>query len=134
MKSPGMLRSQRGFTLVELTVTISMLMILVGVVVAVGIGPYTAYSNGRQAGEALRAVKAAQLMYLADNPTMAVSSLTQAQLQPYLPSGVWPTLPNVGSQTPTINYTVFPPVAVLNGSTYTPSGSSTDGLWNVGQY
>ena len=134
MKSPGMLRSQRGFTLVELTVTISMLMILVGVVVAVGIGPYTAYSNGRQAGEALRAVKAAQLMYLADNPTTAVSALQQAQLQPYLPNGAWPTLPKVGSQQPTINYTVFPPVAVLNGSTYTPSGSSTDGLWNVGQY
>jgi len=134
MKSPGMLRSQRGFTLVELTVTISMLMILVGVVVAVGIGPYTAYSNGRQAGEALRAVKAAQLMYLADNPTTAVSTLTQAQLQPYLPNGAWPTLPKVGSQQPTINCTVFPPVAVLSGGTYDPSGSPTDGLWDVGQY
>jgi hypothetical protein len=35
---------------------------------------------------------------------------------------------------PTINCTVFPPVAVLNGATYDPSGSPTDGLWDVGQY
>jgi hypothetical protein len=93
-----------------------------------------AYNNGRKAGEALRAVKAAQLMYLADNPATLVSSLTQAQLTPYMPNGAWPTLPSVGTQTPTIDCAVFPPEAVLNGTPYDPSGSTTDGLWDVGTY
>jgi hypothetical protein len=79
-------------------------------------------------------VKAAQLLYLADHPATPVNTLTQALLLPYMPNGAWPTLPKVGTQTPTINCTRFPPVAALGGGTYDPSGSPTDGLWDVGQY
>jgi hypothetical protein len=51
-----------------------------------------------------------------------------------MPNGTWPILPSVGAVVPTINCTVFPPVAVLSGATYDPSGSTTDGLWDVGLY
>jgi prepilin-type N-terminal cleavage/methylation domain-containing protein len=122
-----------GFTLVEMSVVIAVILVLVGAA-SLGIKPYYTYRDGRAAGEALRSVKAAQLMYLADNPSTPVANLTQALLKPYMPQGAWPTLPTVGSVVPTINCTVFPPVAVLSGTTYDPSGSTTDGLWDVGQY
>jgi prepilin-type N-terminal cleavage/methylation domain-containing protein len=126
-------RSNRGTTLVELSVTISVIVILAAIV-SLSVQPFIAYRDGRAAGEALRSVKAAQLLYLADHPATPVNTLAQALLLPYMPNGAWPTLPKVGTQTPTINCTVFPPVAVLGGGTYDPSGSPTDGLWDVGQY
>jgi type II secretory pathway pseudopilin PulG len=126
-------RSTRGTTLVELSVTISVIVILAAIV-SLSVQPFIAYRDGRAAGEALRAVKAAQLLYLADNPATPVNTLTQTMLLPYMPNGAWPTLPKVGSQTPTINCAVFPPVAALGGATYDPTGSPTDGLWDVGQY
>jgi prepilin-type N-terminal cleavage/methylation domain-containing protein len=133
MKNPIISRAQAGFTLVELSLVMGVLLLLAGLA-SLAIPPFIAYSQGRQAGEALRAVKAAQLMYLADNPATPVANLTQAVLLPYMPNGAWPTLPTVTGGTPRINCTVFPPVAVLNGSTYDPSGSPTDGLWDVGTY
>jgi prepilin-type N-terminal cleavage/methylation domain-containing protein len=126
-------RSKSGFTLVEMSVVIAVILLLAGAS-SLGIKPYLAYRDGRAAGEMLRAVKAAQLMYLSDNPSTQVTNLTQAELLPYMPNGTWPTLPSVNGQVPTINCTVFPPVAVLNNATYDPSGSTTDGLWDVGQY
>ncbi len=131
-------RSKSGFTLVEMSVVIAVILLLAGAS-SLGIKPYLAYRDGRAAGEMLRAVKAAQLMYLSDNPSTQVTNLTQAGLLPYMPNGSdWdaPThsLPSVNGQVPTINCTVFPPVAVLNNATYDPSGSPTDGLWDVGQY
>jgi len=126
-------RSNSGTTLVELSVVIATLVVLTGIV-SLGVGAFTTYRNGQTAGEILRSVKAAQMLYLADNPSTFVSSLTQAVLQPYMPNDTWPTLPMVGSQQPIINCAVFPPVAVLNGQTYDPSGSPTDGLWDVGPY
>jgi prepilin-type N-terminal cleavage/methylation domain-containing protein len=122
-----------GFTLVEMTVAITVILVLVGIA-SLGIKPYYAFRDGRAAGEMLRSVKAAQLMYLSDNPSTAVTALTQALLTPYMPNGSWPTLPLVGAVQPTINCTVFPPVALLSGATYDPSGSTTDGLWDVGKY
>src|ERR1700758_5222908 len=133
MKYPLQSRSNRGTTLVELSITIGVIIILASIV-SLSVQPFIAYRDGRAAGEALRAVKAAQLLYLADNPATPVNTLTQALLLPYMPNGAWPTLPKVGNQTPTINCAVFPPVAVLGGGTYDPSGSPTDGLWDVGQY
>ena len=117
----------------ELSVVIAIILLLAGAA-SLGIIPYYAYRDGRAAGEALRSVKAAQLMYLADNPSTAVAALTQASLLPYMPNGTWPTLPTVGTVVPTINCAVFPPVALLGTTTYDPSGSATDGLWDVGQY
>jgi type II secretory pathway pseudopilin PulG len=126
-------RSTRGTTLIELSVTIGVIVILAAIV-SLSVQPFMAYRDGRAAGEALRSVKAAQLMYLADNPATPVNTLTQAMLLPYMPNGAWPTLPKVGTQIPTISCAVFPPVAVLGGGTYDPSGSPTDGLWDIGQY
>jgi prepilin-type N-terminal cleavage/methylation domain-containing protein len=122
-----------GFTLIELSITIAVILILAGAA-SLGIKPYYAFRDGRQAGEILRSVKAAQLMYLSDNPSTAVTALTQALLLPYMPNGTWPTLPMVNGVQPTINCTLFPPGAVLSGAPYDPSGSPTDGLWDVGQY
>ena len=126
-------RSTSGLTLIELSVAIALILVLAGAS-SLAIKPYCAYRDGRAAGEMLRAVKAAQLMYLSDNPSTPVANLTQALLLPYMPNGAWPTLPSVNGQVPTINCTVFPPVAVLGGATYDPSGSPTDGLWDVGKY
>jgi prepilin-type N-terminal cleavage/methylation domain-containing protein len=126
------IRSRGGFTLVEMSVTIAIILILVGGA-SLGIQPYLAYRDGRTSGEMLRAVKAAQLMYLSDFPATPVTSLTQALILPYMPHGTWPTLPSVNGVAPTINCAVFPPVAVLGGTTYDPSGSATDGLWDAGQ-
>lgn len=129
-------RSKRGTTLIELSVTIAVILLLAGAA-SLAIKPYLAYRDGRAAGEMLRAVKAAQLMYLSDNPSTPVTSLTSGptgNLAPYMPNGAWPTLPLINGQQPTINCTVFPPVAVLNGATYPPGPPKTDGLWNVGQY
>jgi type II secretory pathway pseudopilin PulG len=133
-QTPNENRSDSGTTLLELSVVIATLILLTGIV-SLGVGAYSAYRDGQTAGEILRSVKAAQMTYLADNPSASVSSLTPALLQPYMPNATWPTLPTVGSQQPTINCAVFPPVAVLNGQTYDPSGAtSTNGLWNVGQW
>jgi type II secretory pathway pseudopilin PulG len=126
-------RSTRGTTLVELSVTIGVIVLLAGIV-SLSVQPFIAYRDGRAAGEALRSVKAAQLLYLADHPATPVNTLTQALLLPYMPNGAWPTLPKVGTQTPIINCAKFPPVAALGGGTYDPSGSPTDGLWDVGKY
>jgi prepilin-type N-terminal cleavage/methylation domain-containing protein len=129
-------RSKSGFTLVEMAVVIAVILLLAGAA-SLGIKPYYAYRDGRAAGEMLRAVKAAQLMYLSDNPSTPVTSLTSGptgNLAPYMPNGTWPTLPSVNGAVPTINCTVFPPVAVLSGATYPPPPAKTDGLWNVGQY
>ena len=125
--------STSGVTLIELSLTIAVILLLAGAA-SLAIRPYLAYRDGRTAGEMLRAVKAAQLMYLSDNPSTLVSNLTQAQLLPYMPNGAWPTLPSVNGKAPTIDCTKFPPKALLNGTLYDPSGSPTDGLWDVGQY
>ena len=122
-------RSKSGFTLVELSVVIAIILLLAGAA-SLGIKPYYAYRDGRSAGEALRSVKAAQLMYLADHPSTAVTALTQASLLPYMPNGTWPTLPSLNGAVPTIVCNQFPPVI----SVADPSGSTTDGLWDVGQY
>jgi prepilin-type N-terminal cleavage/methylation domain-containing protein len=139
-KSPNLLliNAKNGFTLVELSAVITMILILIGAA-SLGIKPYYAYRDGRAAGEMLRAVKAAQLMYLSDNPSAALTSLTggvSGNLTPYMPNGSWPTLPLVSGTAALINCTVFPPVAVLTvgGASYDPSGSTTDGLWDVGLY
>jgi prepilin-type N-terminal cleavage/methylation domain-containing protein len=127
-------RSTRGFSLIELSVTIAVILILAGIV-TISVKPFVAYRDGTAAGEMLRSVKAAELMYLADYPATAITALTQDELLHYMPQGKWPTLPSVNGQTPTIDFNnYFPPVAVLNGNRYDPSGSYTDGLWDVGQY
>lgn len=128
-------RTRRAFTLIELTVVISVLLVLALISVRVVRTPKN-YELGRNAGETLRTVFTAQRLYLADNPTTAVTSLTGAMLIPYMPNKAT-TMPTVKSLTGTtlnIKVTVFPPV-VDNGTggTYDPSGNSKDFLWDVGE-
>ena len=123
-------QSRGGFTLVEMSVTIAIILVLVGGA-SLGIQPYLAYRDGRTSGEMLSAVKAAQLMYLSDYPSTPVTSLTKALILPYMPNGTWPTLPLVNGVAPTINCAKFPPEAVLSGTTYDPSPAK-DGLWDTG--
>jgi type II secretory pathway pseudopilin PulG len=131
--------SSSGLTLAELAIAITVLLLLASVVV-MGITPYITYRDGRQAGEALRSVYAAQMSYLSDNPGVDLTSLTPAAaataIVPYLPNGAsLPALPSVNGVTPQILANRIPPVASLDGKNpYDPSGSTTDGLWDTGSY
>ncbi|MBW0000349.1 MAG: type II secretion system protein [Verrucomicrobia bacterium] len=131
--------SSSGTTLAELSIVITVLLLLASMVV-IGTTPYIAYRDGRQAGEALRSVYAAQMNYLSDNPGVDLTSLTPAtataDIVPYLPNGTsLPVLPSVNGVTPQILVNRIPPVASLDGKTpYDPSGSTTDGLWDIGSY
>lgn len=128
-------RSRKAFTLLEMTIVIMVLLALVK------IGLFTSakmdeWKLGRAASETLRSVYAAQRMYLADNPTTPVTTLTNALLIPYLPSGAttMPTVTSLTGATLSITVTVSPPI-INNGSgvAYDPSGSTKDSLWDVGE-
>ena len=125
----------RGFTLLELTLVIMVLLALVSVGMYSGSAIKT-WRLGRQASESLRSVYTAQKGFLADNPTVPVTSLTNALLIPYLTNKAasMPTVTSLTGATLNIKVTVFPPV-VDNGSgvAYDPSGSTTDSLWDVGE-
>lgn len=136
MKMPRLpAHSKKAFTLLEMTIVIMVLLALVK------IGLFTSskmdeWKLGRAASETLRSVYAAQRMYLADNPTAAVSSLTNALIIPYLPSGAstMPTVTSLKGTILSITVTVSPPI-INNGSgvAYDPSGSTNDSLWDVGE-
>lgn len=125
---------QRGLTLVEMTMVILMLLTLIGA------GVFTSrkigeWQRGKEASATLQTVWSAQRMFLADNPTRLPTSLTTTDIIPYMPNGAT-SVPSVTSLTNTqlaIMVNRFPPV-VNNGSggVYDPSGTSTDGLWDVG--
>jgi len=129
------LRPQRGTTLLELTIVIMVLLTLIGVSMY-ATGNIGKWRKGREAGEQLRLVYAAQRSYLAENPTAAVSSLTNDLLIPYLPNraSAIPTVISLEDATLTIIVTVTPPVVDAGGgSVYDPSGDSQDSLWDVGK-
>lgn len=132
-RPPGPRR--RAFTLLEMTVVIMVLMGLVGISLFATKSIKT-WQLGRDASETLRGVYTAQRLYLSDNPTASVGSLTETLLIPYLPNKAtaMPTVTSLTGATLKVKFTVFPPV-VDNGSggTYDPSGSSTDSLWDVGE-
>ncbi|MCB1129717.1 MAG: type II secretion system protein [Verrucomicrobiae bacterium] len=129
------IRRPGAFTLLEMTIVIMVLLALVSTGLFVN-NKMDEWKLGKQAGETLRTVYAAQRMYLADNPTAAVSSITNAKIIPYLPNQAT-TMPKVTSLVGTqlnILVNVSPPV--INGGsgvTYDPSGSSNDSLWDVGE-
>ncbi|GAA5131430.1 prepilin-type N-terminal cleavage/methylation domain-containing protein [Luteolibacter yonseiensis] len=126
---------RKAFTLLEMTVVILVLLSLVK------IGLFTSkkmdeWKLGRAASESLRSVYSAQRMYLADNPTATVASLTGAALIPYMPNNATsiPTVTSLTGSTLTIIVTVSPPVVNAgSGVTYDPSGSGNDSLWDVGE-
>ncbi len=136
MKTPCLSRpSKSGFTLLEMTIVIMVLLALVKV------GLFTSakmdeWKLGRAASETLRSVYSAQRMYLADNPTVAVTDITTALVIPYLPNNVtvMPTVKSMTGANLSILVNVSPPVInVGTGVAYDPSGSNKDSLWDVGE-
>jgi prepilin-type N-terminal cleavage/methylation domain-containing protein len=128
-------RSPRGLTLIEMSLVLFILVALM----STGLFFSNAIANwqkGRNAAESLRLVYAAQRAYLADNPTVAVSTITSAQLIPYLPNGVTsiPTVTSLTGTTLNIKVNVSPPIIDSgNGTAYDPSASNKDSLWDIGQ-
>jgi len=122
-------------TLIELTVVLCILMALIGTSLLVTT-KISDWRLGRDAGETLRTVYAAQRMFLADNPAVAVTAITPAQLIPYLPNKAiaMPTVTSLTGQQLAIKVDVSPPV-VNNGANnfYDPSKSRADNLWDVGE-
>jgi type II secretory pathway pseudopilin PulG len=126
---------RKGFALVEMTVVIMVLMTLMGNGLYVS-KQYGNWQLGRTASEDVRTVYEAQRKDLADSPTAVVTSITTAQIIPYLSSRAttMPTVKSLTGATLSIRVTVTPP-NINNGSggIYDPSGSSSDSLWDVGQ-
>jgi hypothetical protein len=124
-----------GVTLIEMSLVMFLLVALMstGLFFNSKVGEWRA---GREAAETLRGVYAAQRLYLSDNPTAPISSLTNALLIPYLPNqlATMPTITSLTNATLTIRVTTSPPT-INNGSggNYDPSGNSKDSLWDVGE-
>ncbi|MCW1924138.1 prepilin-type N-terminal cleavage/methylation domain-containing protein [Luteolibacter arcticus] len=134
--------SRRGFTLLEMTLVISVLLLLI----TVGLKSTSAFKTwrlAREAGDTLRNVYVAQRTYLADNPTTPVTSLTHALLLPYIQNGpaVFPTAKSLTNTNLNVFVGVSPPFLTATATTsgavpparYDPSGSTTDSLWDVGE-
>jgi type II secretory pathway pseudopilin PulG len=128
-------RTKKAFTLLEMTVVIMVILAMVKTGFYVS-SKVNEWKLGRQASETLRLVYSAQRMYLSDNPTVDVTTLTGTLIIPYLANNAT-SMPTVKSLTGTnlaITVTVSPPVINAGtGTTYDPSGSSTDSLWDVGE-
>lgn len=128
-------KANPAFTLLEMSMVILVLLGLMGTGLFVT-RKYDQWRLGREASEVLRTVYSAQRMFLADNPTRLVSSLTAAELIPYLPNNAT-TMPTVKSLTGTnlaIIVTSSPPTVNAGSNVvYDPSGSNKDSLWDVGE-
>jgi type II secretory pathway pseudopilin PulG len=73
-----------GFTLVEMTVVIMVLITLLGTGLFVS-KQYGNWQLGRAASEELHTLYSAQRIYLPDNPTAVIANITPAQIIPYTP-------------------------------------------------
>lgn len=124
---------QKGLSLVEMSLVIA-LMLGLATMVTYSVSGILEWKTGRDATEKLRGVYVAQKSYLADRPSKAISTFTSAELIPYLPGnpGVMPTAKSASDQTLTLNFTTMPPYFMIGTDRYDPSGSQTDGLWDVG--
>jgi prepilin-type N-terminal cleavage/methylation domain-containing protein len=126
---------KRAFTLLEMSIVLMVLLALMSISMF-GSRKLDEWKLGRKASEDLRSVYSAQRMYLADNPTASVASLTPALLIPYLPNQAtaMPTVKSLSGATLPVIVTVSPPV-INDGSgvTYDPSGCNNDSLWDVGE-
>lgn len=126
---------KRAFTLLEMSIVLMVLLALMSISMF-GSRKLDEWKLGRKASEDLRSVYSAQRMYLADNPTASVASLTATQLIPYLPNQAtaMPTVKSLSGATLPIIVTVSPPVINAgSGVTYDPSGCNNDSLWDVGE-
>lgn len=128
-------RTESGFTLIEMSLVILILISLLssGIFFSSAIGTWNA---GRLASETLRSTYVAQRTYLADHPTTSLSSLTESKLLPYMPdqSSSFPKIEGLDGLERSINVNVSPPVVKdSSGTTYDPSDSPKDSLWDVGE-
>jgi prepilin-type N-terminal cleavage/methylation domain-containing protein len=132
----------RAFTLVEMSMVLMILLALISTGLFAS-KKMNDWKLGRQASEDLRTVYAAQRMFLADNPTVAVSSITAAQLIPYLPNQAT-AMPIIKSLTGAAlvivvndpDPDVHPYLKDGAGVRYDPSASPPnykDALWDVGE-
>ncbi len=131
--SPNRRALEKGLTLVEISLVIGMMLALASLA-TFSVGNMTEWKQAREAGESLRSVYLAQKAYLADHPSQDVTSLTTEELIPYLPNRVG-AMPSVQSKQKTalsVNINVIPPVYLSGGTTYDPSDSTKDSLWDVG--
>ncbi len=122
---------KRGFTLLEMTVVIMVLLALIGTGLGVS-QQYQKWQLGRAASEDLRTVYAAQRMFLSDNPTQDIATITEANLIPYLPNraAAMPTVESSDGNQLTIRVNVSPPVLESSpGVAYDKSPG--DSLWEV---
>lgn len=125
---------KRGMTLIEITVVIVVLITLIGVSVY-GVSGYRDWQLSSEATQKLRMVYNAQRTYLSEHPVEAVSSLTPAKIIPYLSddSVALPTVRGLDGVDYNIQINVSPPVIGNGaGAVYDPSGSATDGVWDLG--
>jgi type II secretory pathway pseudopilin PulG len=127
--------TRKAFTLLEMTIVIMVLLALIktGLFVSTKMDEW---KLGRDGAETLRTVYSAQRMYLADNPTVAVTDITSTVIIPYLPNGAtaMPTVKSLVNTQLSILVNVSPPVINAgSGVTYDPSGSNKDSLWDVGE-
>jgi len=110
------------------------LMLTLASIITYSISSMTDWKEGREASEKLKGVYIAQKSYLADHPTESYANLSSGDLVPYLPgrSGSLPSQKSKEGQDLSLNFQVMPPVFELGGTTYDPSDSPSDGLWDVG--
>ncbi len=124
-----------GVTLIELTVVIFIILSIMGATMYFA-GNIGEWNKGKKASAALREVYVAQRSYRADNPRKAIDSINSKDLIPYLPSGgsALPRVEDLNGNSLTFDVAKSPPVLTESGgSTYDPSGSSVDSLWDVGE-
>jgi prepilin-type N-terminal cleavage/methylation domain-containing protein len=126
-------RSNRGLSLVEMSLVIALMLALASIV-TFSLSAVTEWKTGRDAAEKLRSVYIAQKSFLADQPSKSYATFTPGELIPYLPgrSGAMPTAVSKDGQTLTLNIQVMPPVFRIGDSVYDPSDTTSDGLWDVG--
>ncbi|MEO5716332.1 MAG: type II secretion system protein [Luteolibacter sp.] len=130
---PAIVRN--AFTLLEMTIVLLVLLVMM----RTGLFVFSSMNDwklGRDACENLRAVYSAQRMYLADNPTVSVTAIASTDIIPYLPNGAtaMPTVKSLTGATLSILVNVSPPVINAgSGTTYDPSSSNKDSLWDVGE-
>lgn len=121
-------------TLIELTVVIVVIMAMISATMYFG-GNLSEWRKGKEASESLRAVYAAQRLFLSDHPRRTLASLTSSELAEYLPnqSGVMPVIKSLDDVTLTLDVTLSPPVCkASDGTVYDPSSAIDDSLWDVG--
>lgn len=123
----------RAFSLIEVTLVIG-IMLTIASIITYSVGTLNEWKKGRSVSEDLKAVYVAQKSYLADHPSALASNFTEAKLVKYLPGNftAMPTAESLDGDELTLSYKVLPPVFKLGSTTYDPSGSSNDGLWDVG--